>query len=65
MMNQDEHSILSPGRIEYLLRRIEESKNPPTALERIDRNLKESRRMLDELHKSPIFKGLHEDSKEA
>ena len=65
MDRRDEHSILSPGRIEYLLRRIEESKNPPTASERADRNLKESRRMLDELHKSPIFKHLHKNSKEA
>ena len=64
-MDRGEHSILSPGRIEYLLRRIEESKNPPTASERTDRNLKETRKILDELHKSPIFKGLHEDSKEA
>ena len=64
MDRRDKHSIFSPEREAYLDQLLEESKNPPTALERIDRNLKESRRMLDELHESPIFKGLHENSKE-
>ena len=63
-MDRDKYSIFSPERKAYLDQLLKDVQNPPTASERADRNLKESRRMLDELHKSPIFKHLHENSKE-
>ena len=65
MDRRDEHSIFSPEREAYLNQLLEDVKNPPTASERADRNLRQTRKILDELHKSPIFKHLHEDSKEA
>ena len=63
-MDRDKHSIFSPERAAYLDQLWQDAQNPPSDSELIDRNLEESRRMLDEIHKSPIFRDLYKDSKE-
>ena len=64
MDRRDKHSIFSPEREAYLDQLLEDIKNPPTTLERIDRNLRRTREILAEIRERPISKKRSKDSKE-